>query len=144
MLMRRSGLLLASICLFASIPAVAQTSALGKELTPYGAELKGNEAGTIPPWTGGLTPDQMPALQDKLENPFEKEKPLFTINAANLAQYRDQLSPGQRALLERYPDSYALPVYPSHRTAAAPQWVYDNIARNHGSARLVNEGNGIE
>ena len=79
MLMRRSGLLLASICLFASIPAVAQTSALGKELTPYGAELKGNEAGTIPPWTGGLTPDQMPALQDKLENPFEKEKPLFTI-----------------------------------------------------------------
>jgi len=142
--MRRIGHLIASICLFASAPAIAQDTVPGKGLTPYGAELKGNEAGTIPPWDGGLTPDKMPALKDQLQNPFDKEEPLFTISASNKAKYQDQLPVGQLALLDRYPDSYRIPVYPTHRTAAAPQWIYDNIARNHEQARLVNEGNGIE
>ncbi|MBA56035.1 MAG: outer membrane lipoprotein-sorting protein [Pseudomonadales bacterium] len=146
--MRRVGLILASVCLFAAAftgtYAVAQDSVLGNGLTPYGAEQKGNDAGTIPSWDGGLTADKMPPLQSQLENPFSNEKPLFVITSSNQDQYAAFLSTGQWALLERYPDSYRLPVYPTHRTAAAPQWVYDNIARNHKQARLVNEGNGIE
>ncbi|RLT93517.1 DUF1329 domain-containing protein [Ketobacter sp.] len=142
--MRRVGLILLSVCWFASVHAVAQESVLGPGLTPYGAELKGNDAGTIPPWDGGLTADKMPPLKSQLEDPFADEQPLFVITAANMGQYTDQLSTGQQALLKRYPDSYRLPVYPTHRTAAAPQWVYDNIAKNHQQARLVNDGNGIE
>ena len=146
--MRRLGLILTSVCLFVAAytgtHAVAQDSVLGKGLTPYGAELSGNDAGTIPSWDGGLTADKMPPLQSQLENPFPNEKPLFVITAANHEQYAEHLSTGQRALLERYPDSYRIPVYPSHRTAAAPQWVYDNVARNHKQSRLVNDGNGIE
>ena len=142
--MRRFGLILVSVCWFATTHAVAQDSVLAEGLTPYGAELKGNDAGTIPAWGGGLTPEKMPPLQSQLENPFANEKPLFVITAANQDQYSTNLSSGQQALLQRYPDSYRLPVYPSHRTSAAPQWVYDNIARNHQQARLVNDGNGIE
>ena len=33
-----------------------------------------------------------------------------------------------------------LKVYPTHRTAAAPQWVYDNIAANAGRAQLNPQG----
>ena len=34
-----------------------QAEALRGPLTPVGAERAGNAAGTIPPWTGGMTPE---------------------------------------------------------------------------------------
>lgn len=144
MLMRTCGPVLASIyVLFTALAANAQPVALPEGLTPYGAEQKGNTAGTIPAWDGGMAANKAPPPK-QLENPFRDEKPLFVITAANKSQHLDQLTVGQVALLERYPDSYRIPVYPSHRTASAPQWVYDNIARNHQHAKLVNAGNGIE
>jgi hypothetical protein len=39
-----------------------------------------------------------------------------------------------KELLRRYP-GYRLDVYPTHRTAAAPQWVYDNTRANATRAR---------
>lgn len=145
MLMRRCRLVLASACLLLmSAVSTAQSVELAKGLTPYGAEQKGNAEGTVPPWEGGLSGDKMPPFKQKLENPFRDEKPLFVISAANKSQYQNHLTVGQIALLDAYPDSYRIPVYPSHRTASAPQWVYDNIARNHQQAKLVNDGNGIE
>ena len=40
----------------ALLATVVSTSALAAEdLTPVGAERAGNAAGTIPPWTGGIT-----------------------------------------------------------------------------------------
>ena len=124
--------------------AHADDSVLGAGLTPYGAEQKANSAGTIPPWEGGLSPDKMPEPRSGLENPFKDEKPLYVVTAANQQQYAEVLSEGQKALLKAYPDSYSIPVYPSHRTASAPVWVYDNIAKNHNTAKLVNQGNGIK
>lgn len=113
-------------------------------LTPYGAEAQGNKAGSIPAWRGGLTPDQMQPLEDKLQNPFADEKPLYEITSSNLGQYQSQLSEGQIALLKAYPDSYKIPVYTTHRTASAPQWIYDNIQGNLKTAKLVNDGNGLD
>lgn len=130
-----------------SMAAVSPQDAakLGSSLTPLGAEKAGNAAGSIPPWTGGIT--QAPAGYKGSGthhiDPFAADKPLFTITRANLAQYRDQLTPGQVALFETYPDSFQMPVYPSRRSGSAPQWVYANTAKNAVSAKLLDGGNGF-
>lgn len=119
-------------------------SMMREGLTPYGAEQKGNSEGTIPSWEGGVTPDKMPKLTGGLENPFKDEKPLYVITSKNLQQYEKLLPYGQKVLFKTYPETYKIPVYPSHRTASAPDWVYQNIAKNQTTAKLVNDGNGIQ
>ncbi|SDH39293.1 Protein of unknown function [Pseudomonas flavescens] len=118
---------------------------LGTSLTPLGGEKAGNAAGSIPAWTGGVT--QAPAGYQGSGthhvDPFADDKPLFTITKANLQQYRDHLTPGQIALFEAYPDTYQMPVYTSRRSGSAPQWVYDNTAKNALSAKLLDGGNGF-
>ena len=64
---------------------------------------------------------------------FSDEKPTVTISSANMAQYADRLSDGVMDLMQRY--GFSINVYPTHRTAAAPQWVYDNIAQNAVNAQ---------
>jgi hypothetical protein len=114
-----------------------------ERLTPIGAERAGNAGGTIPPWTGGLTvpPPGYEEGQHEVD-PYPDDQPLFEINAANVAQHADKLSDGQRALLEKYPDTWRLKVYPTRRTAAYPDFVYAAIAQNAESAELVLEGRG--
>ena len=76
-------------------------------LTPLGAERAGNAEGTIPAWDGGLTtPPASYRVGQHESDPFPADKPLFQINAANAEQYSKNLSPGQKALLEKYPDSW--------------------------------------
>jgi len=122
-------------------PARAATSAdlaatLKTTLTPFGAERAGNADGSIPAWTGGLTtppegwtPDQaMPIM-------FPDEKPILKIDASNMNQYKDQLAEGAMIMMQKY--GFYINVYPTHRTAAAPQWVYDNIYQNALNAQPV-------
>ncbi|TKB57509.1 DUF1329 domain-containing protein [Ferrimonas aestuarii] len=141
-----SSLLAISTLSFGVVAAVSPEKAaeLGKSLTPLGAEMAGNADGTIPPWTGGLT--QVPASYQggtALTDPFADEKPLFTISAANVDQYQDKLTPGQVALLKKYPDTLSFPVYQTHRTVALPQFIYDYAKENATKAQLVSGGNGI-
>ncbi|KIQ01065.1 MULTISPECIES: DUF1329 domain-containing protein [Pseudomonas] len=113
-----------------------QAARLKSELTPMGAERSANADGSIPAWSGGVT--QVAAgfkSGDKRPDPFAGEKPLYSITAANLEQYATQLAEGTQALLRKYPD-YRLDVYPTHRSAAAPQWVYDNTFANASRANL--------
>jgi hypothetical protein len=113
-----------------------EAAKLKTELTPLGAEKAGNKDGSIPAWTGGYkTPIAGDKPGGRRGDPFKDEKPLYSITAANMAQYADKLSDGQQALLKKYAD-YRIDVYPSHRTAAAPQWVYDNTFKNATRARL--------
>lgn len=107
-----------------------QAADLRGRLTPVGAERAGNAAGTIPVWTGGLT-EPLPAGERPTiaPAPFTGENPLFTITASNLAVHAAQLPEGALALFHRFPD-YRMHIYPTHRTAALPQAVYDAIARN--------------
>ncbi|MEL7937148.1 DUF1329 domain-containing protein [Pseudomonas delhiensis] len=107
-------------------------------LTPLGGERAGNADGSIPAWTGGYTQAD-PAYKDggKRGDPFAADKPLFTITAQNMAQHAAQLTPGVQAMLKKYPDSYRLEVYPTHRSAAAPQSVYDATFANATSGKLV-------
>ncbi|WP_447750111.1 DUF1329 domain-containing protein [Pseudomonas nicosulfuronedens] len=107
-------------------------------LTPLGGERAGNADGSIPAWTGGYTQVD-PAYKDggKRGDPFASEKPTLTITAQNMAQYAGKLTPGIQAMLKKYPDSYRLEVYPTHRSAAAPQSVYDATFANATSGKLV-------
>ncbi len=118
------------------------------ELTPVGAVRAGNESGTIPPWSGGLTPENMPDTYVRKgqhhPDPYAKDKKLYTITALNMNHYDQILAPGLKALLKAYPETFSISVYPTRRSAAAPQWVYDNIYQNALSAELVNNGNGLE
>jgi hypothetical protein len=116
------------------------------ELTPFGAERAGNKAGTIPKWEGGLTEANRPKLERLGQHhidPYAGDKPLFTITAANMAQYSDQLSDGQKKLFQSYPDSFKMNVYPSRRSHSAPEWVYENTVKNATTAKLAEGGNGI-
>jgi hypothetical protein len=116
----------------------------GDQLTPIGAERAGNAAGTIPAWTGGMT--QLPAgyvVGQPLVDPFPNEKPLFTITAQNFEQYKDNLSTGQIALLKRYPDTYRMPVYTTHRTAAYPESMYAAVKQDALTAETTPDGNGL-
>ncbi|KAF4558098.1 DUF1329 domain-containing protein [Pseudomonas sp. CES] len=110
---------------------------LRSELTPLGAERAGNAEGTIPAWTGGFTTviaGEVPG--GRRGDPFKDEKPILTITAANVGEYADKLTDGTKAMLAKYPDSYRLDVYKTHRTAAAPDWVYENTFKNATRAKL--------
>lgn len=120
----------------AAVPA-EEAAKLKTDLTPFGAERAGNKDGTIPAWTGGYTkliPGDKPG--GRRGDPFKDEKPQFSITAKNMDQYADKLTDGTKAMLKKYPDSYRIDVYPTHRTAAAPQWVYDNTMKNATRAKL--------
>lgn len=121
-----------------------QIDRLGKDLTPLGAERAGNAEGTIPAWTGGITtPPSGYVRGEHHRDPYADDEPLFIINGENLDQYRDRLSVGLQRMLETYPTFY-LPVYPTRRSAAAPQRVYDATREIAATARLVDNGNGVE
>ena len=113
---------------------------LGAELTPVGAERAGNKDGTIPAWTGGYSIAPHGYIQGSPRpDPFPGESPVFTITAATYRQFADRLPEGQKALFEKYPD-YRMAIYPTHRTAALPQSVYDSIAANATRAKPAPEG----
>lgn len=113
---------------------------LGSTLTPMGAERAGDKSGDIPPWTGGnatISPSHKPG--SPRPDPFASEKPLFSITARNFEKYADRLPAGAKALFRKYPD-YRMDIYPTHRSAAFPQSVYDNVARNLTRAHAAPEG----
>ena len=145
--MLQSGVLALSMLATSVMAAVSADEAakLGATLTPVGAEKAGNADGSIPEWTGGL-PKDAGSVDDKgfLSNPFSSEKPLFTITAQNVDQYKDKLTPGQLAMFKRYPETFKMPVYTTHRTANLPQNVLDDTKHNATNAKLVEGGNGLE
>ncbi len=121
---RCAGVLLVAILVL----PVAASAALPETLTPVGAERAGNADGTIPAWTGGLRqPPSGWSAEQGYVDPYGGEKPLFTITAANAAQYQEHLSPGLQRALAKVP-GFAMPVYPAHRSAAYPQAVLDRAA----------------
>ncbi len=140
------GILLLAAC--AAVQAQAkvdstQAARLGQDLTPLGAERAGNAAGTIPAWTGGV---QAPAGYEPgmhHPDPFAGDSLLYRVDRNNLKEHENQLPEGMKALLERYPD-YHLRVFPTRRSAAVPQRIYDATRFNAVSAELIANGNGIQ
>lgn len=120
-----------------------QADQLGKNLTPIGAEMAGNSDGSIPKWTGGL-PKNAGAINNGFRaNPFAAEKPLFVIDGQNYSQYQQKLTPGQVAMFKRYPQTYKMPVYVTHRSAGLSDRLAQDIKQNALKASLI-EGNGLK
>ena len=131
-----AGLLLTSY--LAATQAMAAVSAeeaakLNTTLTPFGAEVAGNSDGTIPAWTSELT----------LPDSYSADQSLFTITGQNYQQYADKLTLGQKALFEKYPDTFQMKVYPTFRSHTLPDWMYSNIADNAVKATLSEGAKGI-
>src|SRR5207244_1294670 len=104
-----------------------EIKSLGTTLTPMGAEREGNKDGTIPAYSGkwlGVPSGVSYAGTGKyVPGPYVDEKPLFVITAQNAGQYADRLSEGQKTLLKKYPATFRMPVYPSHRDFRYPDKV---------------------
>lgn len=143
---RGSALLCAFLLATNALAAVSAEEAaqLQKNLTPVGAERGASADAKIPAWDGGLNVEPQYAANGTPIDPFANEQPLFTIDANNFEQYRDQLSPGQIALLKRYPDSFRLPIYPTHRTATVETTMAEQVAKNAVNTSLINDGNGLK
>ena len=135
-----------SICSFGAGSAIAgpaDAERLARDLTPIGAERAGNADGSIPTWTGGITsPPELYSEGDYHPDPFAGEQPLLRIDRENVEAHRDLLSAGQVAMIQRYADFY-LEVYPSHRSAAYPERIYEMTALNAVNGALAEDGNGV-
>ncbi len=125
-----------------------EAARLGADLTPMGAERAGNADGSIPAWAGGIKspadagfPNYRPGQHHP--DPYANDKPLFTITPANMGQYADKLTEGHKRLLQTYKNSYKMVVYPTHRSAAFPQRIYDATKRIATTATLTADGNGV-
>lgn len=146
--MRYAVMLALAAAVSVTAPALAkvppeEAQKLKSELTPLGGEKAASADGSIPAWDGGLT-QAPPCFQPgkRYCDPFANEQPQFSITPQNLAQYRDKLTPGQLAMFAKH-STYKMNVYPTHRSAAAPQHVYDATYQNALNADLGGNGEAL-
>jgi hypothetical protein len=139
-----------ALLVVAAAPAIAkappeEVARLHTILTPIGAERAGNPEGIIPNWTGGLTiaPACYQGAGHRWCDPFADDKPLFTITAQNEERFRDRLSAGQAEMLRKYPSTYHLDIYPTRRTAAYPEFIYEATLKNALNAEFLGVGDSI-
>jgi hypothetical protein len=143
-----AGWLLAGLPGAAGAAVSSQEAArLGNDLTPLGGEKAANADGSIPAWTGGIKSASEAGFPNYKTgqhhpDPFANDKPLFTITAANMNEYAAKLTEGHKRLFQTYKD-YKMIVYPTHRSAAEPQRIYDATKRIATTANLAPGGNGV-
>ena len=133
----------------AALAAVSADEAarLGKDLTPWGAEVAASKDGSIPAYTGGLrTPP--PGFNPngggkRWIDPYAAEKPIVSINAQNMAEHDDRLVGSVKEMFKRYPKTFRIDVYPTHRSVWLPDWVNAEIEKNATSAKIASDGYGV-
>ncbi len=128
-------------------PSADEIARLGADLTPMGAERAGNADGSIPAWAGGIKSAADAGQAGFVTgghhpDPYAADQPVMTITAANIGQYSDKLTPGHQAMLKTY-DGFKMNVYPTHRSAASPQRIYDANKKHAATASLTDGGNGV-
>ena len=145
-----AGLLACTFIVPAANAAVSQQEArkLGSQLTPMGGEKAGNRDGSIPAWTGSMNgvPRGLSYMGsgDVYPDPYANDKVLYTITAKNMARYENELSEGLKALLRKYPDTFNIPVYPSHRDGRWAQLTERRTLWNAVNTVLVNGIDGLQ
>jgi hypothetical protein len=141
-----AGISLCSASVLAAVSA-EEAKQLGGALTEFGAEKAGNKDGSIPAYTGGqgmVAGYDVKTAQGYID-PYKSEKPLYTIDAKNAAQYDAVLGAGTKALIKQYP-GYRIDVYPTHRSIRYTQDVLKATAKNATQAKLGGpvEGDNLE
>jgi hypothetical protein len=114
------------------------------QYTCMGAERAGSENGVAEysgkwfrTWPGQSKPHGYEP------GPYADEEPLFVITAANMAEHAEFLTDGQKAMFERYPDRFRMPVYPSRRDFRPADWVCDVVRKNATEAEIIDDGLGL-
>ena len=120
-----------------AVVTAEQADALGKTLTPVGAEMAGNTEGTIPAWSNDVSLTSSDPVY--ITNPLTDETILYTITKENMDQYADKLSEGAKQLLSRKA-GYHMNVYKTIRTAVAPDHIYENSKINATKTILTHDG----
>ncbi|MFM0172720.1 DUF1329 domain-containing protein [Paraburkholderia sediminicola] len=121
----------------------------GGKLTEFGAKKAGNADGSIPAYAGGVKDLTVPADfkpgSGRYPDPFKEDKLVESITKANQAKYADELTPGTKALLDRFP-GFRVDVYKTRRTMTYPDWVLKNTVGCATTAKLVGKikGDGVE
>jgi len=134
--MKSLSILVISFCF-----GIINTSYAASSLTRVGAEKSANSNGSIPEWQGGMKQKDKKGTHH--ENPYKNESPLFVITAKNWKKHKNNLTKGHIALLKKYPETFKIPVYTTHRSASFPEWVLKNTEKNKDSASLTEDGMGI-
>src|SRR3546814_5316017 len=102
------GIMLGAPAVATAKVSAAEAATLGGDrLTCNGAEKAGTKGG-VAQWTGKFQ-GTWPGLKAKsgyVPGPYAGEQPLLKISAANMAQYADRLTDGEKALMTKYPQSY--------------------------------------
>lgn len=119
-----------------------EANKIGGELTLTGAKKAANAAGTIP--AAGNALKAMSSKVDIFHDPYADEKPLYVITKANMDKYKANLSEGQIALFERFPDSFKIPVYPTHRDGEYSDKWNERTKWNATRTMLVNGVDGLK
>lgn len=142
--MKASGVAMA--VLFAMQMAHAQLSQaeaakLGKELTCVGAEKAAGDM--VAEWSGkwlGAPSGVNHSGGEPYPDPYANEKPLFVVDANNMGKYQKYLTPGLQAMLKKYPKTFKIPVYPSHRDFRYPDWMCERAKQNALVAQVGDGG----
>jgi len=117
-----------------------EAATLKTTLNPFGGERAGNAEGTIPAWDGGLTSSDSATVGDVPTDLFLGEKPVMQITSKNMSEHAEKLTPGTQELLKKYSGTLRVDVYPTHRTSAAAQYVYDNTLKNATNCKIADGG----
>lgn len=128
----------------AKVPAEKAAELDGPVYTCMGAERAGSPGGVpeyapkyYKTWPGQSKPFGYEP------GPYADEKPIAKVTAQNMAEHMDKLNDGQKALLKKYPQTYYLNVYPSHREFMFADWVCPTVKKNATTAEVIHDGLGI-
>lgn len=125
-------------------PSAAEIEQLGKKYTPLGGEKAANADGSIPAWDGGITkPPAGYKPGDHHPDPFADDKVAIKIDQSNVDKFKNKLTPGHVAMIKTY-DTFYMNIYPTRRSFANPQRIYDATKEIAGSARLTENGYGVD
>ena len=75
-------------------------------------------------------------------NPFIDDEIQLEINISNYKNYLAYLTEGQIAMFQAYPETFVMHIYPSRRSCAVPNEVYD--LSKSGNANMIADGEGVD
>ena len=98
----------------------------------------------MPEWSGSGSARRRTQYKrgSRYPDPFASEKPVATITAENMAQYAEHLTDGQKAMFKRYPATFKIIVYPSHRDFATRMPCTD-IRTYAPDSTMTSDANGL-
>jgi len=115
----------------------------GPKLTCVGAEKAGTPAVLPSTPANGSATGRESRSRTAGTRALQGREAAVHHHAQNMAQYVDKLTEGQKALLKKYPQSYKMLVYPSHRDFRFVDWMCPTVKKNATTSEVVHDGLGI-